>query len=134
MKDNAFINQRIPSSMLTVFFEKALQLIHLETHLSDVSAPITHVSQNGEEVSCQSPFTLLRPHNCDITVTSKERTRNEIENVLAKEGDVMQLGKAAHRLEDDNQSFKPNSGNFPPFRTGSILDEYTEGQRAKAAL
>lgn len=37
MKENAFVNQKIPSSMLIVFLEKALQIIHMETHVNDVS-------------------------------------------------------------------------------------------------
>jgi hypothetical protein len=37
MHDNKFNEYRIPSGMLIVFLEKALTLIHMETHLDDVS-------------------------------------------------------------------------------------------------
>ena len=37
MHDNKFNDYRIPSGMLIVFLEKALTLIHMETHLDDVS-------------------------------------------------------------------------------------------------
>lgn len=37
MHENRFNEYRIPSGMLIVFLEKALTLIHMETHLDDVS-------------------------------------------------------------------------------------------------
>ena len=37
MHENKFNEYRIPSGMLFVFLEKALTLIHMETHLDDVS-------------------------------------------------------------------------------------------------
>jgi hypothetical protein len=37
MKENNFMNYKIPSSMLVVFLEKALQIIHMETHVNEVS-------------------------------------------------------------------------------------------------
>ena len=37
MHENRFNEYRIPSGMLIVFLEKALTLIHMETHLNDVS-------------------------------------------------------------------------------------------------
>ena len=39
MHENRFNEYRIPSGMLIVFLEKALTLIHMETHLDDVSTP-----------------------------------------------------------------------------------------------
>ena len=41
MYENRFNEYRIPSGMLIVFLEKALTLIHMETHLDDVSAPLS---------------------------------------------------------------------------------------------
>jgi hypothetical protein len=38
MYENRFNDYRIPSGMLIVFLEKALTLIHMETHLDDVSS------------------------------------------------------------------------------------------------
>jgi hypothetical protein len=43
MYENRFNEYRIPSGMLIVFLEKALTLIHMETHLDDVSAPTREV-------------------------------------------------------------------------------------------
>ena len=43
MYENRFNEYRIPSGMLIVFLEKALTLIHMETHLDDVSAPFWEV-------------------------------------------------------------------------------------------
>ena len=43
MYENRFNEYRIPSGMLIVFLEKALTLIHMETHLDDVSAPFWKV-------------------------------------------------------------------------------------------
>lgn len=40
MHENRFNEYRIPSGMLIVFLEKALTLIHMETHLDDVSASV----------------------------------------------------------------------------------------------
>ena len=37
MHENRFNEYRIPSGMLIVFLEKALTLIHMESHLDDVS-------------------------------------------------------------------------------------------------
>lgn len=37
MHENRFNEYRIPSGMLFVFLEKALTLMHMETHLDDVS-------------------------------------------------------------------------------------------------
>ena len=39
MHENRFNEYRIPSGMLIVFLEKALTLIHMETHMDDVSHP-----------------------------------------------------------------------------------------------
>jgi hypothetical protein len=41
MHENRFNEYRIPSGMLIVFLEKALTLIHMETHLDDVSTLLT---------------------------------------------------------------------------------------------
>jgi hypothetical protein len=41
MYENRFNDFRLPSGMLIVFLEKALTLIHMETHLDDVSAVLS---------------------------------------------------------------------------------------------
>ena len=40
MHDNKFNNYKVPSGLLVLFLEKALTLIHMETHLNDVSEEI----------------------------------------------------------------------------------------------
>jgi hypothetical protein len=37
MHDNKFTNYKVPSGLMILFLEKALTLIHMETHLNDVS-------------------------------------------------------------------------------------------------
>ena len=44
MHENRFNEYRIPSGMLIVFLEKALTLIHMETHLDDVSTSVLSLS------------------------------------------------------------------------------------------
>jgi hypothetical protein len=39
MHENKFNSYKVPSGLLVLFLEKALTLIHMETHLSDVSTP-----------------------------------------------------------------------------------------------
>lgn len=39
MLENKYNNFKIPAGLLITFLEKALLLIHMETHLNDVSAP-----------------------------------------------------------------------------------------------
>lgn len=40
MHDNKFNSYKVPSGLLILFLEKALTLIHMETHLNDVSADL----------------------------------------------------------------------------------------------
>jgi hypothetical protein len=40
MHENKFNSYKVPSGLLILFLEKALTLIHMETHLNDVSNPI----------------------------------------------------------------------------------------------
>jgi hypothetical protein len=61
MHENRFNEYRIPSGMLIVFLEKALTLIHMETHLDDVSKSIQYLA---------SKYT-----NCNyLTAMSKQTT------------------------------------------------------------
>lgn len=46
MHENRFNEYRIPSGMLIVFLEKALTLIHMETHLDDVSDAFEPINQS----------------------------------------------------------------------------------------
>ena len=40
MHENKFNTYRVPSGLLILFLEKALTLIHMETHLNEVSIAI----------------------------------------------------------------------------------------------
>ena len=46
MHENRFNEYRIPSGILIVFLEKALTLIHMETHLDDVSDAFEPINQS----------------------------------------------------------------------------------------
>lgn len=56
MHENKFNSYKVPSGLLILFLEKALTLIHMETHLTDSEEPRV----------CKVPFSLLTPHNCDV--------------------------------------------------------------------
>lgn len=75
MHENRFNEYRIPSGMLIVFLEKALTLIHMETHLDD----------NEEIKVCKQPYSLLSPHTCDITVDQSRQFDNMKELMLGDE-------------------------------------------------
>jgi hypothetical protein len=59
MHENRFNEYRIPSGMLIVFLEKALTLIHMETHLDDVSTSELSISVCLRLFSPLPPFFLL---------------------------------------------------------------------------
>ena len=52
MHENRFNEYRIPSGMLIVFLEKALTLIHMETHLDDVSATLRLILRKTSRREC----------------------------------------------------------------------------------
>lgn len=90
MYENRFNEYRIPSGMLIVFLEKALTLIHMETHLDD----------NEDIKVCKQPYSLLTPHTCDASVEQQTRT-NAPENM---QGELMLI---------DNQDNAPGGLNGP---------------------
>lgn len=59
MHENRFNEYRIPSGMLIVFLEKALTLIHMETHLDDVSR--AELPQCGSRCPPLLPAATLAP-------------------------------------------------------------------------
>jgi len=67
MYENRFNDYRLPSGMLIVFLEKALTLIHMETHLDD----------NEDIKVCKQPYSLLTPHTCDASVEQQTRTNDQ---------------------------------------------------------
>lgn len=88
MHENRFNDYRIPSGMLIVFLEKALTLIHMETHLDD----------SAEISKCQQPYTLLTPHTCDTSVEQTSRT------VQAQERNAMLM------VDEQSQQFGSGAG------------------------
>lgn len=64
--ENKFNSYKMPASLLVLFLEKALTLIHMETHLTDDSE---------EPRFCKVPFSLLEPHVCDIQVATEQEVR-----------------------------------------------------------
>jgi hypothetical protein len=56
MHDNKFNSYKVPSGLLILFLEKALTLIHMETHLNDVSTQPT-----ARQSSIWLSFPLIRP-------------------------------------------------------------------------
>lgn len=46
MHDNKFNSYKVPSGLLILFLEKALTLIHMETHLNDVSEQKPYLFSN----------------------------------------------------------------------------------------
>lgn len=79
MHENKYNSYTIPSGLLIVFLEKALTLMHMETHLND----------NEEIKICNIPFTLLNPHYCDSSIVSKERGQNDIEQLLEQDQQIL---------------------------------------------
>jgi len=61
MHENRFNEYRIPSGMLIVFLEKALTLIHMETHLDDVSTLITIKPNCFRVFFCRQPIRVCLP-------------------------------------------------------------------------
>ena len=90
MNENKFNNYRIPAGLLITFLEKALNLIHMETHLNDVGRLPLYYRQNEEMKICQTPFTLLSPHYCEVTAVAKESTLSEIDRLLEMESQMAQ--------------------------------------------
>lgn len=74
LHDNKFTNYKVPSGLMVLFLEKALTLIHMETHLND----------NEELRICKVPFQLLQPHNCDVFVeqTETHQLDAEVETIM----------------------------------------------------
>jgi transducin (beta)-like 1 len=60
--ENKFRHFHIPAGMLIIFLEKALSLIHIETHFND----------GDDMIVCNEPFTLLNPHHCSTVSTIKK--------------------------------------------------------------
>ena len=53
MHENKFNSYKVPSGLLILFLEKALTLIHMETHLDDVS--IKYIFKIASTTSCIEP-------------------------------------------------------------------------------
>lgn len=71
MKSNQLNNFHIPAGMLIIFLEKALTLIHIETHVND-----------DELNQCTEPFTLLTPHHCKTSIVKATNQPMSIPGIL----------------------------------------------------
>jgi hypothetical protein len=60
--ENKYRHFHIPAGMLIVFLEKALTLIHIETHYNE----------GDDMIVCNEPFSLLNPHHC-LTIMSVKK-------------------------------------------------------------
>ena len=60
--ENKYRHFHIPAGMLIVFLEKALTLIHIETHYSE----------GDNMIVWNEPFSLLNPHHCSTVVSVKK--------------------------------------------------------------
>lgn len=57
MHENKFNSYKVPSGLLVLFLEKALTLIHMETHLSDVST--LHFFKRSTIIGAFDPYNDL---------------------------------------------------------------------------
>ena len=77
MHENRFNEYRIPSGMLIVFLEKALTLIHMETHLDDVSDAQKAINQPDRSLaSANLSFILAVGHKESDAILCLERFLN----------------------------------------------------------
>lgn len=60
--ENKYRHFHIPAGMLIVFLEKALTLIHIETHYNE----------GDDMVVCNEPFSLLNPHHWSTIMSVKK--------------------------------------------------------------
>lgn len=90
MHENRFNEYRIPSGMLFVFLEKALTLMHMETHLDDVSiqkCPLFcfindffhKIERRNKRLSLavHTADTPYLRHKCRINITTRAGPRTE---------------------------------------------------------
>ncbi|CAI2364332.1 unnamed protein product [Moneuplotes crassus] len=110
--ENKFKHYHIPAAMLVVFLEKALTLIHIETHYNE----------GDDMVACNEPFTLLNPHHCSTVIREPKAVmngsvgskgslgQNPIEGILNNsEGNTKKSNDQDQEMEDDSkkQELKP---------------------------
>ena len=62
--DTKVYDEYLPPGSLVTYLQKALQYIELETHIRGVSLLIWTDGQDGTEVDCVAPFSLIYPHKC----------------------------------------------------------------------
>ena len=88
MHENRFNEYRIPSGMLIVFLEKALTLIHMETHLDDVSLHFTLHLSAPVSASSYSASTKLVATKVGL-VWARRKLDNELERQI-----IISVGRA----------------------------------------
>lgn len=77
MHENRFNEYRIPSGMLIVFLEKALTLIHMETHLDDVSSVELEQNEPLSPVACHACLSCPGPRGVPCRRAVIERDLSE---------------------------------------------------------
>lgn len=81
----------VPPGMLITLLQKGLHYAAIEFHLDD----------DGNEKSCNRPFTLLEPHTCDGDRNEKERHK-ERKTSFNNETTLPKEGSSGTRLLDNN--------------------------------
>jgi len=76
---NQNIGNEVPTGALISFLQKGLQYKEIETH----------IGENGQEINCDEPFTLLSPHLCQNK--KKEKESSSAIQIKSKKEDEMNI-------------------------------------------
>ncbi len=118
MEGNKYMNFHIPAGMLIIFLEKALTLIHIETHFSE-----------DKLIHCTEPFTLLSPHHCKTSVLESPEEVAPITKIISEAASFSepkprskpeeQKEEVDEDMPDDSASSKHYSNFRRPGRQGT---------------
>lgn len=95
IESNKFSNFHIPAGILIVFLEKALSLIHIETHFN-----------LDEMTQCNEPFTLLSPHHCKTEVINPPTGPQAIQQVLSQSAQKVPTVEKEEAKEEEDAEMK----------------------------
>ena len=84
--------------MLIVFLEKALSLIHIETHFN-----------LDEMTQCNEPFTLLSPHHCKTEVVTPATGPQAVQHILSQSAQKVPLVEKEEAKEEEDAEMKDHS-------------------------
>ena len=96
--DNKYRHFHIPAGMLIVFLEKALTLIHIETHYNE----------ENDMVVCNETFSLLNPHHWSTTMNVKKPSIQNQNN--DKSGGEIETYESPFDSIVNNSKSRGNSG------------------------